>query len=393
MRQLAILILALPLFAQTTASLTGTVTSQAGQPIPGVTVIATSASLQGMRSAITGETGMYTFDALPPGSYRLKFEQGGMVAEESAVLRLSQTSRVDVVLKAMMEMLVHAHTPPALELPQVSTNLTLAQMERLPVPRNQLATAQFAPGVQSNTLTNGQLQISGGPGYDNLVLVNGVVVTENVRGQIRPMYVEDAIQETTIITGAISAEFGRFSGGVVNTITKSGGNEWTGSARDSLSNPSWSAQTPFGEGREDSISHVWEATFGGYALRDRLWFFTAGRWAKNDTARTTLSIPAGTNSPASPALSYTEGNDQKRWEAKLTAQLGPRFTAVGSYFGIDTQGTNVRFANNIYDTASLTTRDDPESLMAIHLNDIISSGLLAEAHYSRRKFADRSGSF
>src|SRR3954454_19363714 len=101
------------------------------------------------------------------------------------------------------------------------------------MPRNQHPLAQFAPCVQSNTLTNGQLQISGAPGYDNLVLINGVVVTENVRGQMRPMYVEDAIQETTVLTGAISAEYGRFSGGVVSTITKSGGNEFSGSLRDS----------------------------------------------------------------------------------------------------------------------------------------------------------------
>ena len=393
-RYLAVVVLAtFPLFAQTTASLTGMVTSATGQPVVGVTVIATSPALQGMRVTITGEAGIYTFDALPPGSYHVKFEEGGMTAEQPAVVRLSQTSRVDVVLKSVAEMTVHAQTPPALELPQVSTNLTLAQIERLPVPRNQLATAQFAPGVNSNTLTNGQLQISGGPGYDNLVLVNGVVVTENVRGQIRPMYVEDAIQETTLITGAVSAEFGRFSGGVVNTITKSGGNELAGSLRDSLSNPSWSAQTPFGEARESSISHVWEATLGGYLLRDRLWFFSAGRWAKNDTARTTLSIPAGTNSIASPAISYTEGNDQKRYEGKLTAQITQQMTAVGSYFGIKTKGTNVRFNNNIYDEASLTTRNDPESLIAIHLNDIVTTAWLAEAHYSRRKFADRSGAF
>ena len=83
--------------------------------------------------------------------------------------------------------------------------MTLGFIERLPVLRNQLATAQFAPGVNGNTLSNGQLYISGGTGYDNLVLVNGVVVTENTRGQMRPMYVEDAIQETTVLTGAISA--------------------------------------------------------------------------------------------------------------------------------------------------------------------------------------------
>src|SRR5207237_5509808 len=158
-----------------------------------------------------------------------------------------------------------------------------------PLQRNQLATAQFAPGVNSNTLSNGQLYISGAPGYDNLVLVNGVVVTENTRGQMRPLYVEDAIQETTVLTGAISAEYGRFSGGVVNTITKSGGNELGASIRDSLSNPSWSAQTPAHEARESSLSHVWEATLGGRLVRDRVWFFTAGRWAKNDTARQTIT--------------------------------------------------------------------------------------------------------
>jgi len=378
--------------AQTTGSLSGTVTT-GGQPVGGVTVVLNSAALQGGRTAITNDAGAYSFDALPPGEYALKFERSGMAAMRTVAVRLAQTSRVDVSLKGYDELTVRASTPSVLELPQVSTNFTLQQIERLPLQRNQLATAQFAPGVNGNTLSNGQLQISGAPGYDNLVLVNGVVVTENVRGQMRPMYVEDAIQETTLITGAISAEFGRFSGGVVNTITKSGGNDLAGSLRDSLSSPAWSAQTPAKEERESTLNHVWEATLGGYVLRDRLWFFTAGRWAKNDTARTTLSIPAGTNSPASPAVSYSEGNDQKRWEAKLTAQAGPRITAVGSYFRIDTQGTNVRFSNNIYDTASLTTRDDPESLVAIHLNDVVSSGLLAEAHYSRRKFADRSGSF
>jgi hypothetical protein len=388
-----LLLSALPLFAQTTSSLTGTVTT-AGQPLGGVTVTVQSPALQGTRSAITGDAGTYTFDALPPGEYQLTFERSGMQSGHSKTsLRLSQTSRVDAGMRSGEEITVVAATPSVLDAPQVSTNLTLQQIERLPVPRNQLATAQFAPGVNGNTLTNGQLQISGGPGYDNLVLVNGVVVTENVRGQIRPMYVEDAIQETTLITGAISAEFGRFSGGVVNTITKSGGNELTGSLRDSLSSPSWSAQTPVHEAREDTLNHVWEATVGGYVLRDRLWFFTAGRWAKNDTARTTIAIPPGTNSPASPSISYAEGNDQKRYEAKLTAQIGPRMTAVGSYFGIDTKGTNVRFSNNFYDLASLTTRHDPESLVAIHLNDIVTSGLLAEGHYSRRKFADRSGSF
>jgi hypothetical protein len=397
-RAALLLLVAASLQAQTSASLSGTVTAR-GEPFAGVTVTISSPALQGTRSAVTGETGAYNFPALPPGNYTVVFEREGMDSvHKTATLRLSQAARVDAFMIGMRGdiIIVTGSVPSVIETPQVSTNLTLGQIERLPIQRNQLATAQFAPGVTGNTLFNGQLQISGGPGYDNLVMINGVVVTENTRGQMRPMYVEDAIQETTLITGAISAEYGRFSGGVVNTITKSGGNEPTASLRDSLSSPLWSAQTPFGESRESMLNHVWETTAGGSLLRDRLWFFTAGRWAKNDTARTTLAVPAFTAAPASASstpLSYAEGNDQKRWEAKLTGQLGARHSIAASYFGISTKGTNIRFNNNIYDAASLTTRTDPESLLAAHYNGVLAANALVEGHLSARKFADRSGAF
>src|SRR2546423_13385418 len=123
---------------------------------------------------------------------------------------------------------------------------------------------------------------------------------------MRPMYVEDAVQEKTVLTGAISAEYGRFSGGVVSTITKSGGNDLSASLRDSLSSPRWSAQTPAGEARESTLNHVWETTFGGFGGRDRLWFFTAGRWAVNDTARRAV---AGAGADAD---NYAAGEDPKR---------------------------------------------------------------------------------
>jgi outer membrane receptor protein involved in Fe transport len=382
-------------FGQTTASLAGVVKAF-GETLPGATVTITAPELQGSRSTITGETGAYSFSALPPGHYAITITFAGMETRVvRSTLRLSQVTRVDAVMGTASEAItVSGNTPSVIETPEVSTNMTLPFIERLPIQRNQLATAQFAPGVNSNTLSNGQLYISGGPGYDNLVLVNGVVVTENTRGQMRPMYVEDAIQETTVLTGAISAEYGRFSGGVVNSITKSGGNELRGSLRDSLSNPSWSAQSPARETRENNLNHVAEGTLGGFVIRDRLWFFGAGRWAKNDTARQTLSIPAFAANPitsASPAISYAESNDQKRYEAKLTGQLGARQTLAASWFGVNTKGTNARFSNNIYDAASLTQRVDPESLVAVHYNGNLRSNLLAEGHYSARQFSDRTG--
>ena len=62
-------------------------------------------------------------------------------------------------------------------------------------------------------------------------------VNENLRQQARPLYVEDAVQETKVSSGNISAEYGRFQGGVVNMITKSGGNNFSGSFRTTFTTP------------------------------------------------------------------------------------------------------------------------------------------------------------
>lgn len=383
--------------AQTTATLTGFVTSNA-QPVSGAKVTVTSPQLQGERSTSTTPSGAYLLAALPPGVYDVAFTAPSMKdVQRSATLGLNQTVQIDVMLQptASADITVVAETPSVIQSEQVATTLALTDIEKLPLQRNQLATAQFAPGVTANVLQNGQLAISGGPGYDNLVTVNGVVVNENTRGQIRPMYVEDAIYETTVLTGAINAQYGRFTGGVVNTITKSGSNDLSASLRDSLSNPRWSAVSPANEEREDNLNHVLEGTLGGPLLRERIWFFTAARWAKNDMVRQTIAIPAVTTgavqSPASPQLSYTEGNDQKRYEAKVTARVAENHNVVGSWFAIDTQGDQSRFANNIYDAASLTTRDEPESLYALRYDGIFGPRVLLEGQASRRTYELSSG--
>src|SRR5207253_8197626 len=85
--------------------------------------------------------------------------------------------------------------------------------------------------------------VSGAASFETLFMVNGVSVNENLRGQPIPLYIEDAVQETTIATAGISAQYGRFGGGVVNVITKSGGNSFSGSFRDTLNNDNWRSYT------------------------------------------------------------------------------------------------------------------------------------------------------
>jgi hypothetical protein len=99
-----------------------------------------------------------------------------------------------------------------------------------------LAAAVFAAPGTSDSGPGGNVTISGGQSYENLWLVNGVVVNENVRQQALPLFIEDAIQETTTQTAGVSAEYGRFAGGVITSITKSGGNQFSGSLRFNFDN-------------------------------------------------------------------------------------------------------------------------------------------------------------
>lgn len=78
-------------------------------------------------------------------------------------------------------------------------------------------------------------------------------ITDNLRGTPFNLFIEDAIQETTITTAGISAEYGRFTGGVANAVTKSGGNAFSGSFRATVRNDAWRTSSPFEEPKTDDV--------------------------------------------------------------------------------------------------------------------------------------------
>ncbi len=190
--------------------------------------------------------------------------------------------------------------------PTVATTVKASMIETMPWGRTLDAATVLAPGAVSNG-PGGNIMISGALSYDNLNLVNGVNVNENLRQQARPLYVEDAVQETKISTGNISAEYGRFQGGVVNMITKSGGNSFSGSFRTTFTNDGWKSLTPYpGDANIDQVVPAYEATFGGPILRDKLWFFTSGRVPEqpdepDDGLQRATTTPTGRTTPASRA--------------------------------------------------------------------------------------------
>ncbi len=366
----------------TTGSLNGTVT-QAGAPLPGVTVTITSPGLQGARVAVTNVNGDYNFPALPPGDFKVKFEMQGMSdITKSTRVGLARTERVNAAMElsaVAQEITVTATAPAVVETTEVEANYTSKLIEDLPIGRTVQATVLLAPGVSDSGPSSGatrQIVIGGGYAYDSLYLINGAVTNENVRGQTSTLFIEDAIQETSVIVGSVSAEYGRFTGGVVSAITKSGGNEFSGSFRDSLTNQAWAETSAFGEDKPDSnIDEVYEATLGGRIIRDRLWFFGAGRSAE-------VNVPGfyqGTTVP----IPRVDKDD--RWEAKITGQITQKHSIVASYLDKKVKSQPYCAFGCFEETAvDVNGRNTPEYLKAAHYNGILTSNLLVEAGYSAR---------
>lgn len=373
--------LAFSAFAQTTATLQGTVTTE-GAPLPGATVTISSPSLQGVRTTVTSETGAYIFPSIPPGQYTATFELAGLqTVSRNVNVSLAQTARADADLRvsALTEAItVTAASPAVLETTEIATTFTSEQVENLPVLRTILGATALAPGV-SDEGPNNQVMISGAPSYENLYLVNGAVVNDTLRGQPEAVFIEDAIEETTVLTGSVSAEYGRFTGGVISTITKSGGNEFSGSIRDSFTNDDWTNMTPYPNEapKVDNISEIYEATLGGRIIRDRLWFFLAGRLTpESQTSGTTRFLNE----------SFVTTIEEERVEAKLTGQLTPRHNLMASYLDRNTVQSNFgQFA--FVDLESLTSRELPNSILSFNYNGILTNSFLLEAGYSAREFA------
>ena len=378
----AFLLVAGSMLAQgTTGSLNGTVTHE-NAPLPGVTISISSSALQGARVAVSNVNGDFNFPALPPGAYTISFEMEGMGTVTNTVrVGLARTERVnaDLQLAALAtEITVTAAAPAVLETTEIQANFENELVEDLPVARTLPGVVNLAPGVSNNGPDGSAgIVISGSYAYDSLFLVNGAVTNENLRGQTDDLYIEDAIQETSVITGSISAEYGRFTGGVVSAITKSGGNEFSGSFRDSLTNPSWSAASDAGEPKAESdMSEVYEMTLGGRVVRDRLWFFTAARYAE----RTWQEFYSNTTVAFNPS----PGETDERYEIKLTGQLNPKHSLVGSYLSYEDDQQMDCPWGCFEITAIDTSRQLPREMVTANYNGILTSSFLVEAGYSTR---------
>lgn len=370
-----------------TSEVAGTVSTADGLGLPGATVVVTSPALQGERTTVTDVNGAYVLPGLPAGLYSVRMTLEGLSPRAHTVtLAVGSRSRLDTVmsLATVTESVQVVAAAPALTSPSTVMHVRDALVNTLPLGRTPQNIAELSPNLTDNTANAGQLTIGGAFGYDSTFLIDGVDVNDNIFGTPHALIIEDAIEETHVLSSGLSAEYGRFSGGVVNVVTKRGGDLRSGSYRVTLGNPAWTDETPFEDGRgtvrPSILSHLHEMTMGGPVVRQRLWYFGAGRLENANDARTLRET----------GTAYTLGTENTRLEGKLTGTVNSRHTVQGTVINNATTHRNRPGLNGTIDPRALVTRTLPNRLAVANYNGVLAPTIFATAQYSQKQYGLRN---
>jgi hypothetical protein len=325
--------------AQTTGSIRGTVETQ-GTALPGVTVEAKSPNLQGTRTATTDGEGRFNLTLLPPGTYTVTTTLSGFGARSQTIpLGLAQTVsvRFEILPVATETVAVTAEAGTVeTESNTVGRNIDSKVFQALPMGRNYSSVAQLASGVNTDASDsrNTSITVYGSTGLENSYLVDGANTTGAEIGNQGKVLNFEFIQEVEFKSGGYEAEYGGAQGGILNVVTKSGGNEYHGDAFGYLNRNSFqatnkhideltSAGIPTGFSKSDYGVDV-----GGFVVKDRLWFFGAYDHVHNtqDT-----QITQGPDEVI--GTSTNLGTTSNLYAGKLTWHLNDSNTVVGTIFG------------------------------------------------------------
>ncbi len=300
-----VLLLLIPagLYAQSSGSnLSGRVADETGAALPGVTVTATNDATGFNRSTVTATDGTYRLLALPIGTYTVVADLSGFanITTKGVQIQVATDRTLNITLKqaAVKEQItVTAEAPLVATSPSVGTVVSQKELENLPLNGRQFANlGALAPGtslsVNADPTKPGQLTIAlnGGSGRNVNFLIDGGDNTDDTIGGALQNFNIEAVQEFKIQTMQYKAEYGRSSGGVLSVVTKTGTNDFQGSAYEfyrskSLNSISTSEKDNGGQKlpyRRDQYG----ASFGGPIVKDRVHFFATYEKTKRNTTYT-----------------------------------------------------------------------------------------------------------
>ncbi len=366
-----ILLLGLPgtAFAQGSVSgnVQGVVRDPDGGPLPGATVTALSAALVRGRMTTTSDVrGSWRFPALPPGTYAFEAGLPGFktVRREGIRVSLGQALAVDLVLplaSVAAEAVVTAEAPLVSVVSNtVSTSFGADYINRQAIPRNYYQVVSTAPGVNSAGSSSGSaiLAYGGTSESQNAFTMDGVNVADTGSGQHWVLPSIQWMEEIQIAGLGANAEFGGYTGGVINGVTKSGGNEFKGALEVYYQPDSFTSDNTDDTEDETFEFENYAFSLGGPVVKDKLWFFGSVEYWRQETT------PVGA----------TATSDRKipRFLGKLTYQANEknRVFLMGEYDHV----VNERRGIDAYTLPEASRKQDgPGASFSLNWESILSS--------------------
>ena len=335
-------------FAQRlTGKITGTVSDADGTPLPGVTVEISSPSMMGgVQAQISSDRGNYRFINLPPGTYKLVFKLEGFqtLERENVKLSIGKTVNENMVLQqaTLEESVTVTAASPVVDTTQsgISHVFSRDDLEKLPIGRGSYYdVVKFAPGLLMTTQSTSRIVAFGSNSESNSFQVDGVELSSPAIGFGWVTTPQEAFEEVETLGMGAPAEYGSFTGAVINVVTRSGGNSFSGALSyygqfDSLTADN-NIKTPLdpsvppeetGDYPDSAYSYHRDKYYyasinlGGPVIKDRLWFY--GTFEKKDEKGAGWNIYPGyaVSYPASKAF------------FKLSAQLTSRHKLAASIY-------------------------------------------------------------
>jgi hypothetical protein len=297
----AFLVVSCAVHAEVTGKITGVITDQSGSVVMGATVVVTNAATGIKQSIKTDQSGVFTFPVLPVGQYRIDVTLDGFkdYTKSGLVIDIDSALVVDVTLQVkeqgqsivVMENATQVETTDT-QLGQVLgtkkvteiplngrsyTDLFALQVGVTPITTsgagNSTSGGGFGTVPAAGEANTGQFSINGQREDANGFSLNGASVEEGIGQQAGIIPNLDSIAEFRILTTNADAEYGNYSGGLINVVTKSGGNDFHGSLFEFLRNTDLDSKSYFSTKRSVFQQNQYGGTLGGPIKRNKLFFF------------------------------------------------------------------------------------------------------------------------
>ncbi|GLH72641.1 hypothetical protein GETHLI_11430 [Geothrix limicola] len=329
---------------ETTGSVTGHVTSKAGQPLPGAVVRISSPSLLGERTTVADANGQFRIPILPGGMYTLTASfKDYATSKGSFQILAGQTSKADAVLTPVGDILkvqqatvevVSATTQVDKTETVTQTNMAIEEINQL-MSSNLEAVTYLAPGIAN---PGGSPRIRGGSGNSTKWLLNGAMVNDQAWGyDMGDTTIQDMIESVAVIQSPLNARYGNTDSGLISMVTVKGTNTFSGSIRSKyyaagmegtpVSYPNRLGQTGGVYPNADDASRTYDVVFRGPIWKDHLTFAFGGTYSPSHPTYTHLdrliSDPALPTDKAGTYFKLPNGSVLRRADTYQQGALEP----------------------------------------------------------------------